>query len=258
MTDITAGPGEKITEINADLTLISRTDGLQFGTDAYLLAAFVRRRPSQTVVDLGTGTGIVPLLLCRWNKCAGSIGYEIQPDFADLARRNAELNGLADRIEIRNEDIRKIPAYTLVPPPDVVTANPPYLKADGGKINRSGRKALARHELEGGIRDFTDAAGRLLQSGGLACFVYRPDRLTELMAGCAAVRLEPKRMVFIYPDTESAPSLVLLEAQKDGNPGLRVLPPLIAFADPRDHRTYTPVYQSIYDTGNVPDEGILM
>ena len=257
MTDVAPGPGEKITAINADLKLISRTDGLQFGTDAFLLSAFVRRRPSQTVVDLGTGTGIVPLLLCRWNKCARCIGLEIQPDFAELAGRNARLNGLADRIEIRKADVRDLPAYAFVPPPDVVTANPPYLRADGGKINDSSRKAIARHELEGGIREFTDAAGRILQSGGLACFIYRPERLMELLTGCAQARLEPKRMVFVYPDAESAPSLVLLEAQKDGAAGLRVLPPLIAFSDPKDHRTYTPAYQRIYDTGQVSDDGVL-
>lgn len=257
MADLGAGPGERITEINADLKLISRTDGLQFGTDAYLLAAFVRRRPSQTVVDLGTGTGIVPLLLCRWNKCARCVGIEIQPDYAELAGRNARLNGLADRIEIRDADVREIAAGAFLPPPEAVTANPPYLRADGGKLNGSSRKAIARHELEGGIRDFTAGAGRILQSGGLAYFIYRPERLAELFDGCAQARLEPKRMVFIHPDAESAPSLVLLEAQKDGAPGLRVLPPLVTFADPKDHRAYTPVYQSIYDTGLVPDDGVL-
>ena len=176
---------ETLDEVNEQLRLIQRTDGLRYGTDAYLLAAYVRPAASARAVDLGSGTGIIPLLCLAKNKYAHAYAIEVQEEFADIIDRNAALNGYADRLTPLCKDLRDLSPADLGGEVNIVTANPPYMKTDAGKRNESDAKYIARHEVKGSVDDFCTAAARLLKHGGSFYVVWRPDRLCELMVSLA-------------------------------------------------------------------------
>ena len=218
---------EKIEDINESLRLISKTDGLTFGTDAYLLAAFIRPQPKAKAVELGAGTGIISLLLSARGRLSHVTAVEIQEDFASLASRNVSLNGLDEKITVKSGDIRQLKAADIGGEADVVFTNPPYMRTDSGKPNLSSRKQIARHEVCGGIDDFCASAERLLKHGGKFYCVWRPDRLSELMKAMTAHHLEPKAMTFVHADEDSEPSVALISATKGGAPAMRIMPPLL-------------------------------
>ena len=219
--------GERIDRVNESISLIAKKDGLTFGTDAYLLAAFMRPQSRARVAELGTGTGIISLLCAARERFAKIYALEIQEDFAELAARNVALNGLQDRIEVRCADVRTLRAETVGGECDVVFANPPYMRTDSGKRNDSDYKYIARHEVSGTVDDFCGAAERLLKYGGRFYCVWRPDRLCDLMAAMRAHGLEAKVAVFVHADAESEPSMLLCSATRGGAAGLRILPPLL-------------------------------
>ena len=246
-------PDERIDQVNEQLRLIQKKSGLTFGTDAYLLAAFIRSQPKATAVELGGGTGIVSLLLAAKKKAAVISAIEIQPAFADLIERNAALNQLSDSVQAICADIRQINANTLGKEVDLVFSNPPYMKCDTGKRNEADEKYIARHEVCGGIADFCDAGARLLRFGGRFVCVWRPDRLTELLNALHAAALEPKRMTFVHADASSEPCMVLIEAVKGGAPSLYISPPLLLYRPIESGETtrkLTPVAEEIYNTCN--------
>ena len=236
---------ETLTDINDGLKLIQKSDGLTFGTDAYLLAAYVRRQTRAVAADLGSGTGIIPLLMLSRGKIAQLHAIELQEDFAELIERNAELNGYSERLFPVCADVREVGTDMFGAPLDVVVSNPPYMKPSG-KANESERKNIARHELAGGIADFCGAASRLLKHGGLFYVVWRPDRLTDLICAMRDTGIEPKRMTFVHARAELAPCLVLCEAKKGAASGMYVTPPLIMYE--RDS-VYTKTLTKIYETG---------
>ena len=241
--------GEKVQRINHSLQLIYREEGLRFGTDAYLLAAFVRTGQG-VCADLGSGTGVIPLLLMSYGKCRQAYAFEIQPEYAALIRRNAELNGFENSIVSDCRDVRTITQKDTQGAVDYVVCNPPYMTGNSGKMNESMQKRTARHETAGTVNDFCTSAFRIVKSGGLAYFVYRPDRLPSLVCGLRDNRLEPKRMVFVQPDPYAAPSLVLVEAQSGAREGMKILPPICIYTD-KDHKTHTKTYHDIYDSCQV-------
>ena len=244
---------ERLDEVNEKIRLIQKRQGLTFGTDAYLLAAFLRKSPKATAVELGGGSGIVSLLAVSKGKAARVTAVEVQPEFAGLIRRNAELNGLSDRIVPLCGDIRRISAKDFSDPVDLVFSNPPYLKTGAGRSNLHPEKEVARHEICGTIFDFCDCAGRLLQTGGRFVTVWRPDRLTDLFTALRNSRLEPKRILFVHADPETEPCMILTEAIKDATASLRVLPPLFlyesAICSPRQR---TAQISRIYETCSFP------
>lgn len=219
--------GERIDRVNESISLIAKQDGLTFGTDAYLLAAFMRPQSRARAVELGTGTGIISLLCAARRRFAQICALELQADFAELADRNVRLNHLEEYVEVRHADVRTVRADELGGECDVVFANPPYMKTDSGKRNDSDYKYIARHEVSGTVDDFCGAAERLLKYGGKFYCVWRPDRLCDLMAALRAHGLEMKVAVFVHADAESEPSMVLCSATKGGASGLRLLPPLL-------------------------------
>ncbi|MBQ9783791.1 MAG: methyltransferase [Clostridia bacterium] len=226
MNETILGPGERLDPVNERLSLICKTDGLTFGTDAYLLAAFMRPAKRARAVELGTGTGIISLLCAARERFSTIEAWELQPDFAELAERNVRLNRLEARITVRQGDIRSLTPTALGTEVDVVFANPPYMRTDSGKRNESDYKYIARHEVCGTVGDFCATAGRILKHGGKFYCVFRPDRLSELMGALAECRLEPKTAVFVHGDARTEPSMVLIEATKGAAPGMRILPPL--------------------------------
>lgn len=237
--------------VNEGLRLISKKNGLTFGTDAYLLAAFVRSRRVARAVDLGSGTGIVSLLLCQKDKARQVTAVELQPTFAELTARNAHLNGLDDRISALTADVRTLTLRDTDGAVDLVVSNPPYMRRGSGRPNAETERDLARHEVMGGIADFCAAAGRLLRTGGSFCVVWKPERLAELFAAMQKNRLEPKRMTLVHADAAREPCAVLVEAVRDAAADLRITPPLFLYTPEIGQggaRTLTPEAHRVYDT----------
>ena len=238
--------GERLDSVNENLKLIQKTDGLTFGTDAYLLAAFMRSAKNDRGAELGAGSGIISMLCAEKKKLAKIYAFEVQRDFADLAARNTALNGLEDIIKPVCADVRDVKSTDTEGEVDAVFTNPPYMRTDAGKRNENDGKYIARHEVCGNIGDFCAAACRLLRYGGLFYCVYRPDRLSDLMAAMRENRLEPKKMTFVCADVETPPSMVLVEAKKGGAAGLSVTPPLIVYSD-GTHTSETAGFAKIYE-----------
>lgn len=247
---------ERLDEVNEQIRLIQKKQGLTFGTDAYLLAAFIRPQPRARAVELGSGTGIIPLLLCAKNKIRSAVAVEIQPSFAELIERNAALNGFSDRILTLCADVRTLTSAQIGSEVELVFSNPPYLRTDAGKSNAAIEKEIARHEVHGSIYDFCSAASSLLRTKGRFVCVYRAERAVDLLDAMRRNRLEPKRLVFIHADPLSPPSTVLVEAVKDASPSLSVLPPLFlygALANGQQTRPLSEQAAEIYRTCAFPD-----
>ena len=247
---------ERFDMVNEQIRLIQKKQGLTFGTDAFLLAAFVKSAPKVHVVDLGSGTGILPLLLLTKEKVHRATAVEVQPAFADLIARNVALNGFSDRISPLCADVRDLRPEAVGGEVGLVISNPPYMKCTSGKRNESDEKYIARHEVCGNINDFCACAARLLKHGGKFVCIWRPDRLTDLLSAMHSSRLEPKRMTFVHADTESEPCSVLIEAVKGGAPSVRISKPLILYdAQTKGEkvRRLTTEAQKIYNTCSFDD-----
>lgn len=247
---------ERFDMVNEQIRLIQKKQGLTFGTDAFLLAAFVKSAPKVHVVDLGSGTGILPLLLLTKGKVHCATAVEVQPAFADLIARNVALNGFSDRISPLCADVRDLRPEAVGGEVGLVISNPPYMKCTSGKRNESDEKYIARHEVCGNINDFCACTARLLKHGGKFVCVWRPDRLTDLLSAMHSSRLEPKRMTFVHADTESEPCSVLIEAVKGGAPSVRISKPLILYdAQTKGEkvRRLTTEAQKIYNTCSFDD-----
>jgi tRNA1Val (adenine37-N6)-methyltransferase len=207
------------------LKLIQSKNGYRFSIDAVFLSEFVTIRPGDVVIDLGTGCGIIPLILLVTKPLGYAFGLEIQKELADQAARNAVLNGFGDRMEIilgdvKHSSIKKKSA-------DVVICNPPYRKVNSGRINPDIRRAIARHELLASVDDILSAASGILRKKGRVAMIYPAERLVDVLARMRRFNLEPKRVQINYPDMHSDAKLALIEASLGGNPGLEILPPLI-------------------------------
>ena len=254
-----------------------------FGMDAVLLSAYVQMKKARRGLDLGTGNGIIPILLSDRTDCEHLTGLEIQPASADLARRSLALNGLEDRISIVQGDIKEADRIFAAASFDFITCNPPYRTVGSGKVSgtpaggtgaasaeNSGSsngkrkaaeaaqeavsrigdplqgfdpRAIARHELLCTFEDVARVTARLLRPGGHFYLVHRPLRLPELITTLCARGLEPKRMRLVYPHIDQAPNMVLLDCVRGGAPELRVEPPLIVY---EKDGSYTPELLKIY------------
>lgn len=203
-----------------------------FGMDAVLLTGFAYAREEDKLLDLGTGTGIIPILMEAKYRCRQLIGLEIQADSADMAARSVELNGLSDKIRIVTGDIREAGSLFPAASFDCITCNPPYMIGCHGIANPELPKAIARHEILCRFEDVAAQTAKLLKPGGHFFLVHRPFRLAEIITTLAGYKLEPKRMRLVYPYADREPNLVLLEAVRGGRPRMRVEKPLIIFREP--------------------------
>lgn len=210
------------------LHIIQSPDKFCFGMDAVLLSGFAYAKKGHRVIDLGTGTGILPLLL--WAKTEGKhfTGLEIQEESADMARRSVVGNNIAN-IEIVDGDIKSADTLFKRQSFDVVTSNPPYMINEHGITNSDAPKQIARHEILCTLEDVVKAAAYLLKSNGKFFMVHRPFRLPEVFENLRKYRLEPKRMRLVYPQIDKEPNMVLVEAVKYGKPRLIVEKPLIVY-----------------------------
>ena len=225
------------------LRVIQRADAFRFGTDAVLLADFAAPRRHDRVCDLGTGTGIIPLLLYARENTISADAVEIQPDLADMAARSMAMNGLNEKIRVLPGDLRSI--RTLLPHAryDLVTCNPPYGKAGGTLLNPDASKRLARHEESCAIEDVACAAAWLLQNGGRLCCVFPAARMIELSDAMRKYRMAPKRIRMVHSRVEKAAHLCLMEGMLDARPGLIIEPPLVIYDE---NNAYTPELRRIY------------
>ncbi len=239
---------ERIDEVNDKLKLIQNTDGLTFGTDALLLAGYISGKYKDGC-ELGGGTGIISMLLLTREKVGNIKLLEVQEEYAELSRKNAELNSLCERLIPVHTDIRD---YKSDREFDIVFSNPPYMKTSSGKANILDKKNISRHEVCGDITDFCKSGARLLKFGGIFAAVYRPDRLTDIIAAMRTSGLEPKRMTFVYADTRSESSMVLIEAKKGAKSGIMLTMPLIIYED-NSHTKYSYDMNYIMENGSFPD-----
>lgn len=233
--------------VNESLTLIQKTEGLTFGTDALLLAAYISGK-FKSGCELGAGSGIISLLLLAREKLGYAVCLEVQKEYAELTARNAEENGFSDRLTSVNADLRD---YTSDGEFDIIYTNPPYMKATSGKMCANDKKSVARHELAGTIEDFCLGAARLLKYGGTFAAVYRPDRMCDLLAAMRAAKIEPKRMTLVHADTESEPSMLLVLGKSGGKSGMTLTRPLIIYKD-KSHTEYSDDMNYIMENGVFP------
>ncbi len=225
----TADTGELHELFDGRLKLYQPSRGYRFTTDSLLLAAFARERCRGAVADLGTGCGILPVLLARQDAISRILGIELQQELADLACRNTELNSCGEKVAIARADVRKPASLADAESFDAVVANPPFYPVSAGRINPASQKAAARHELNGTLYDFMAAGSYLLKLGGKCFVVYSAARLTDLLSAMRVNNLEPKALRFIHARADDPAMLVLAEAVKGAGAEVKVEPPLTLY-----------------------------
>ena len=225
------------------LYLIQDPDKFCFGIDAVLLSNFVKVKKNGHVVDLCTGSGIVPILLSAKTDAKKITGIEIQSDIADMARRSVSYNKLDEKIDIINDDISNALKYINNCSVDSVCVNPPYMKDTTAIKNPDLPMAIARHELLTDLETVINIASKLLKESGKFFMVHRPSRLSEIFASMRQNRIEPKRVRFIHPYIESKANLVLIEGAKGSGVWMDVEPPLVVY---KDKNVYTDEVLKIY------------
>lgn len=231
--------------INASIILKEPDGGIRFGTDALLLADFASGMKKGVCVDLGTGSGVLPLLLLATGSRSDFIGLELQEKYAAVAEENARINNFAERFKVicgNASDYRDLFGCGFA---ESVITNPPYMRNDCGAENEEAALNIARREISGGIDNFLKAAAWCLKSGGSFFAVYRPDRLVNLLTEMRNNRIEPKRLRAVIPSVGKRPSLILVEGRKDGKEGLVYENDLIIYAD-ESHSVQTEEMRKIY------------
>ncbi|CAK7087132.1 tRNA1(Val) (adenine(37)-N6)-methyltransferase [Tissierella sp.] len=225
----------------SDFKIIQNKDKFSYGTDAIFLSHFAKSKGK--VVDLGTGTGIIPLRLYAKDKVDIIYGVEIQEEVADMAKRSIELNNLEEKISILNMDLRELPAKFGKNTIDTITTNPPYMKAGGALVNPEENFAISRHEIACNLEDIIKVSEYLLKPLGKFYMVHRPDRLVDIIYNLRKYKLEPKYIRFVQPKLTKKPNLVLIEAVKTGKPDLKFYDPLIVY---NEDGSYTDEISIIY------------
>lgn len=212
--------------------IIQHPDKFCFGMDAVLLSSFAKVKPGEKVLDLGTGTGILPILLEAKTQGSHFTGLEIQPESAEMAKRSVLYNSLEAKIDIIEGDIKSASQIFGKGTMDVITSNPPYMTNHHGLKNPNDAKAIARHELLCSLEDLVRETSAMLKQMGRCYFVHRPFRLVEIITLMKQYKLEPKRMRLVYPFVDKEPNMVLIEGVKGGGPQLTVEAPLIVYDEP--------------------------
>lgn len=223
---------ERVDDLQNGYYIIQDPEKFCFGMDAVLLSGFSRIKKGETVFDMCTGTGIIPVLLAAKTQGKSFIGMEIQEECAEMAKRSIAYNHLEDRVQVIQGDIREAAQKFGAASFHVVTCNPPYMIGEHGLKNTYVPKAIARHEILCTLENVVSQAARLLTDNGRFYMVHRPFRLAEIMSVLTKYKLEPKRMQLVYPYIDREPNMVLVEARKGGNPRITVERPLIVYERP--------------------------
>lgn len=236
--------GERIDDLHRNgYLLIQNTKLFCFGIDAVLLSGFAHVKKGENVIDLGTGTGVIPILLEAKTQGNHFTGLEIQKESVEMARRSVKLNGLENKITIDEGDIKQSLSIYGASVFDVVTVNPPYMNNGGGLKNDFEPKAIARHELLCNLEDVICNASKLLKTGGRFYMVHKPHRLTDIIVTMRQYHIEPKRLRFVHSYAEKEPSLLLIEGNRNGKPMIKVESPLVIY---QKNGNYTEEIKKIY------------
>ena len=239
--------GERLDELQRNgYGIIQNPARFCFGMDAVLLSGFAKAKAGEKVLDLGTGTGIIPILMEAKTDAADFTALEIQEESADMARRSVAYNHLEDKIKVITGDIRDASNIFGASSFHVITTNPPYMIGTHGENSPSTAKAIARHEVLCTLDDILRESAKMLMPGGRFYMVHRPFRLAEIFSTLKKYHLEPKRMQLVYPFVDKEPNMVLIEAMKGGNPRITVEKPLIVYETPG---VYTKDIRELYGDG---------
>jgi tRNA1(Val) A37 N6-methylase TrmN6 len=226
--------------------IIQKKDAFRFGVDAVLLANFSKVKKGMKVVDLCTGTGIVPFLLAGKTEASFITGIEIQEEMVEMAARSVSVNNLEERLSFIHGDLKDQKLLKTVEKADVVTVNPPYKLKDSGILNPQDKNAIARHEVLATLEDVIIASRILLKDNGRLYMVHRPERLADILCTMRKHKIEPKRIRMVHPNTKKAPNIVLVEGQRDGGAFLKWEPPLYVY---KDEGGYSEEIDRIYGRG---------
>ena len=242
--DMLVKPGERLDDLERNnLKIIQDPSRFCFGMDAVLLSGFAHVKPGETVIDLGTGNGIIPILLYGKTEGKHFTGLEIQSENVEMAQRSVQYNKIGDAVDIVEGDLCRATEIFGKSICDVVTSNPPYMLGNHGLVNPDSAKAVARHEVLCTLDDVVRESAGLLRPNGRFYMVHRPFRLAEIFERLNYYRLEPKRMRLVYPFIDKEPNMVLIEAVRGGNPRLTVEKPLIVY---KEQGVYTDEIIEIY------------
>ena len=231
------------------LRLIQKKDGFCFGVDAVLLANFADVKKNDAVLDLGTGTGVIPLLIAGKTEAGRILGLEIQREMVEMASRSVKLNGLEDRVEIVCGDIKKAREIFGLSGFDVVVSNPPYMNFGSGLVNRSDAKAIARHEILCTLEDIISVSRGILKPGGQLAMVHRPERLADVVYFMRNYGIEPKYIRFVHPSPYKKANLFLIKGARGGRPQLKTLEPLYVYDEKGN---FSSEINRIYCRGEAP------
>ena len=224
---------EKLVDLQRNgLKMIEDSEKFRFGMDAVFLSGWAEVKKGERVLDMGTGTGILPLLLSAKTEAGQIVGIEVQEECAALAERNVSINGLSERITIVNGDLKNSKDIFGKASFDVVVSNPPYMTSGHGLVNPKSAKAIARHEVLCTFADVAEQAALVLKPGGRFYLVHRPFRLPEIITTLVKFGLEPKRLRMVHPYADKEPNMLLLGCVKGGKPRIKVEKPLIVWEKP--------------------------
>lgn len=226
------------------LKIIQNTEGFCFGIDSILLSDFAKDiKKDSKVIDLGTGTGIIGILLCAKTEISHMVGVEIQEEVYDIARRNIRLNKLEEKFTLMNINIKELEKRQEIGKFDAIVTNPPYKKENTGIQNEKEKKLISRHEITANLEDFIKVSSQLLKDKKDLYMVHRPDRLVDIIDLLRKYKLEPKKLRLVYPKPEKEPNLLLIKATKNARPFLKVEKPLYVY---KESGEYTDEILKIY------------
>ena len=224
--------GETVDELlGGRIRIFQKKKGYRFSIDALLLSHFIYLKKRDIIVDLGTGSGVIAIIMAQRKECRKVVGVDIQEELVDMAKRSVHLNNLLDKIAIRRGDIRNIEALFDSNFFDVAVFNPPYRKLKSGRINPSDQRSVARHEIKATLQDFLKAAVYVLKKSGRTYIIYPATRMVELLSSMRMSGIEPKKMQIVHSHDASRGEFVLVEGIKSGHEELEVMPPLFIYSD---------------------------
>lgn len=240
--------GETLDDLQLNgIHVIQKKDGFRFGIDAVLLANFANIKNGNRVIDLCSGTGIIPFIIAGKTKASSIVGIEIQEEMTEMAERSIKINNLEDKMQFLCEDLTNSDIIKKIPKADVVTVNPPYKLSNSGIVNPNDKMAIARHEITCNLEDVIRACRILLKDNKRMYMVHRPDRLVDIITIMRKNKIEPKRIQMIYPNVKKAPNIVLIEGQRDGGAFLKWEPPIYVY---NEEGKYSDQIKAIYETNN--------
>jgi Predicted O-methyltransferase len=224
--------GESIDRLGyRGLRIIQNPAKFKFTMDAFLLAGFIDPEPSHRIIDLGSGGGVLPLLIAGQQEVTSVLGIEIQPELVEMSNRSVILNGLEAKIQIELADLRSMPATSGANSFDYVITNPPFFESNRGVVSKNNSLALAKFEIHCTLQDVAKAASHWVKANGKVAVIYPAERLNDLLLAFDSRHLTPKKICFIHPKRAAKGNLVLLEARPGAKKGLEVLPPIIVYED---------------------------